>query len=939
MQRGSLRWLEQEMARRGGNPAALRNIIYRDTGTPADKAILTSILTDLSREAGRALDLPARPGPATLSDELELLGRTKKRIYKQFLAGVTAGRAPRLVIWGKRGSGKTVLLAHLAQAVEAHGLTVTRLNLSGNVFQASGALQASGVLQASGTPGHVAAGRSFAALAERQQVWARQRVPASGILLVRVTADLRFDDSPPRAPDGQAVTAAGWAANFLRLVPKQVAVLVALEDPAGWPEGAQPITEMHPPTPSEARTYLIQKLGVTRQAAQELLKETGRNLDRLTLLAGAGGSVTQLLADPEVRRLAASLKALLTLELSAPFPDVAVQQALGHDVAALPVHARAQLLGNAADGWTPNPTLHRTISAVPEEEVREATERLADLPERPDLSVYRLTALAHLHEWAKLVRAVARRPDDARFLPALWPIIRREASPAEREALAREVVNHHAGRGEYDSPRARDALFSLLESDADPVRAWARVKLAESSLDAGNFSASEQQLAHPDVQAILRLDYGADRWSLAAQSDALLLQAALARWKGDMEAATLAVQDSRTAPSGPRVHLWRGLIAKDAGRWPEAIQNLQAVPSSSPLLSARARYQEGDLRLRLGQPQSALAALLDAAARLEEAGGTSEELARILARAATAQRRLGRPEGALELSGRVMQLVPPSDRRQDRVLRARLLSEQIPILLALGRTDAALSMAARALALLEHPDAREAEAQYRQRRTHYRVALTYLTRGVGVPYLQPLSGPERDTPDLVQARELLDHLLTRPPDASDREQVLTFDMRLSRALAEPAPDVALEHAARALDMTDHPYAEAQARAIRADALLRAGQVDAATTEINRAYSLLRRVQVGLPGTHEADPALQAQLLALEARAGLTEGHATLQWLRGALNDEPLHPFRHGVWREVGRALEGQGEPGRELVQALHPTLENLPLRLRDALPLLEVPQE
>ena len=90
VQRGSLRWLEQEMARRGGNPAALRNIIYRDTGTPADKAILTAILTDLSREAGRALDLPARPGPATLPDELELLGRTKKRIYKQFLAGVTS---------------------------------------------------------------------------------------------------------------------------------------------------------------------------------------------------------------------------------------------------------------------------------------------------------------------------------------------------------------------------------------------------------------------------------------------------------------------------------------------------------------------------------------------------------------------------------------------------------------------------------------------------------------------------------------------------------------------------------------------------------------------------------------------------------------------------------------------------------------------------------
>ena len=757
------------------------------------------------------------------------------------------------------------------------------------------------------------------------------------MLLVRVTTDLHFDQSPPRAPDGQPVTAAAWAAHFTQRVPAEVALLVALEDPAGWPEDLQSITEMRPPTPSEARTYLIQKLGVTRQAAQELLNETGRNLDRLTLLAGAGGSVTQLLADPEVRRLAAGVKALISLEVSTPFADQAVRQALGQDVAALPVHARAQLQGNAADGWTPNQTLHRTMSALPQSEVLEAIRRMTALPDEPDFALYRLTALAYLHEWPKLVQTVSRRPDDARFLPALWPRIRREASPAEREALAREVVNHHAGRGEYDSPRARDALFSLLESSADPVRAWARVKLAESSLDAGNFSASEKQLAHPDVQAILRLEHGADRWSLAAQSDALLLQAALARWKGDMDAATLAVQDSRTAQSGPRVHLWRGLIAKDAGRWPEALQNLQAVPATSPLLSARALYQEGDLRLRLGQPQSALDALLDASARLEEAGGTREELARILARAATAQRRLGRPELALELSRQVMQLVPPADRKQDRVLRARLLSEQIPILLALGRTDAALSVAARALALLEHPDVREAEAQYRQRRTHYRVALTYLTRGVGVPYLQPLSGPERDTPDLTHARDLLDHLLTRTPDNSDREQVLTFDMRLSRALAEPAPRQALEHVALALDMTDHPYAETQARAIRADALLRAGQVDAATTEINRAYSLLRRVQVGLPGTHEADPALQAQLLALEARAGMTEGQVTIHWLRGALREETLQPFQHGVWREAGRALEAQGEPGRALILSLHPTFQHLPLRLRDALPLLEVP--
>ncbi|RJF73445.1 hypothetical protein D3875_19755 [Deinococcus cavernae] len=938
VQRGSLRWLEAEMQRRGANPAALRNIIYRDTGLAADKAVLSAILADLAREAGRSLDLPAQRSPAALPDELELLGRTKKRLYKQFVAGLTAGRAPRLAIHGKRGSGKTVLLGQVAQAAELLGLRVTRLNLSGDVFH--GAV----------TVPPVATGRSFAALAEQQQVWIRGLLPTDGVVLLRVTADLKFADSPPRAPDGQAVTSAGWAAHVLHNVPAGVAALLALEDQQGWPADAPPLTEIRPPTPSEARTYLIQKLGVTRQAAQELLKETGRNLDHLTLLTGAGGSVTQLLTDPPVRRLAASLQALRELEITAPFPDQLLQAALGQEVAALPLHARAQLSGHAAGGWSPNPTLQRALPAVPAPEVLEAARRLA---RQPASSAAALAALAFLHEWTLLAQAITRHPDAARFLPELWPRIRRDAPTPERELLARAVVTHHAGRGEYGAPRARDALLSLLESEVGAVRIWARVKLAESSLDAGNFTASEEQLAHPDVQAALHLplDHRADPWLLAAQADALLVQAALARWQGDMDAATRAVQDSRAASSGPRVHLWRGLIAKDAGRWPEALQNLQAVPDTSPLLHARARYQEGDLRLRLGQPGAALGALLDAATRLEAAGGTPEEQARILARTATAQRRLGHPGLALECSRQGLQLLAPADRQHDRVLRARLLSEQIPILLALNRPGAAFQLAGQALALLAQSQARQAEApyrqaeaQYRQRRTHYRVALTYLTRGLGVPYLQPLCGPEHDHPDLQQARELLDALLTRLPDRSDREQVLTFDMRLSRALAEPDAAQALEHLARALDMTDHPYAEAQARAIRADALLRQGHADAALTEINRAHALLRRVQAGLPGnheaaTHEADPALHAGLLALEARATIHEGQRTFQWLRSALADPGLHPFRPGVWRETGRALEPLGEHGRALVLALHPALITLPMRLRDALPLLEIPGE
>lgn len=147
---------------------------------------------------------------------------------------------------------------------------------------------------------------------------------------------------------------------------------------------------------------------------------------------------------------------------------------------------------------------------------------------------------------------------------------------------------------------------------------------------------------------------------------------------------------------------------------------------------------------------------------------------------------------------------------------------------------------------------------------------------------------------------------------------------------------ARDFVARALEMTDHPYAEAQARALSAEVALRAGQPDAALREINRAHALVRRVQLGLPGPHDPDPGLQAQLLALEVRATMGEGEPTLRWLREALTAPSLAPFRPGVWREAGRALEQDHPRPGEVLRALHPGWEKGTFRVRDALVWLEV---
>ena len=63
-----------------------------------------------------------------------------------------------------------------------------------------------------------------------------------------------------------------------------------------------------------------------------------------------------------------------------------------------------------------------------------------------------------------------------------------------------------------------------------------------------------------------------------------------------------------------------------------------------------------------------------------------------------------------------------------------------------------------------------------------------------------------------------------------------------------------------------------------------------------------------------------------------DAEATLCWLRSALEEDVLRPFRAGVWREAGHALESQ--PWAEAVlRRLFPNAQELrlPLRITDAL--------
>ena len=1005
--RGSLRWLEEAMRARGANPSSVRNIVYRDVGTAQDKLALHGLLSELAAQAGQTL----APLPVSLRQpmptELELLGRQKRRAFRQFLASVRQsvpvrqsvgsdrpGQGARLVVSGPPGAGKTLLNTHLERAIGQldPAPQVRRLTLGGDLLGGDRKL----------FPGlKISASQPYAVQAEAQAQAARTFLDGlHGVLLLRVERSGEFGGVPPRSGDGAATSLTAWAAEHLyRRAPQRLSVLLAAEDEQALPPDlAGDQIRLAPPTPAEARRYLMAQLNISASRADELVRETGRNLDRLTLLAaarttGSGDAngedtLARLLADPVASGLLSALNVMREVReaLSAPVdgpdpgdaarsspgsPGAALEAALGRPLADLPSHVRALL--DESDPLVLRPRSVALLAAarprLPAAELNAALTRLAaNTAQQPELAAFHLGALSRLSRWDELTRWLDGAPGGLALAPAVWAGTQGRATGDEaqgnqiqdnqihgeaREALARAVVSHHAMLGVYGHPQARDALLVLLSSPRSGVRAWARVKLAESSVDSGNFEAAEAQLNHPELSqpepSGPAAESGPDRWLQGAQADALLVGAALARWRGDLDRATKLAADTLTRPGpqngGPltgrslsdpaRASLWRGLIAKDAGRWTEAMRELGQVPLSHPLLSARARYQEGDLRLRLGQPAAALRLLQDAAARLSQEQAAPEEQARVGARIATALRRLGQPEAALERSRQASVLAAAGDA----VLRARLDSERIPVLLALFRPDEALHLAAAALELLGQSGPRRAEAAYRERRTHYRVALAYLTRGAGQPYLHPFGGVTRDTADTAQARRILDALLAPArlggqDGGLDRAQVLTFDILLSRALAEPDAGLALEFAERALTMTDHAYAETQARATLADAYLRGGQPERALHQTNRAHALLRHVASGLGAEEQPDPGLHALLLALEARCALQESPQlavqTLNWLKGAATDEALRPFRAQIWREIGDWLESL-DGGPQAALTAFPGLRLNIFRLRDAL--------
>ncbi|RTG93018.1 hypothetical protein CSW48_11835, partial [Thermus scotoductus] len=232
--RGSLRWLEALMAERGGKAGTVRNILYKDLGSPEEKERLYRVIADLYQEAG----LPPPPPPAELFLESarKTLGRDKRRIFRRFLKELEAGGRPQMVVVGGPATGKGVLLSALSRALSALPEKEPHLlNLGGELAQALVPLaEALGLseevrsllAQLSPTQPYILQG---ALQQEILSLLARGFNRTGRPLLLRAEAEGTLEGLPLRGPDGGQKGLSAWLEPFLKSL--TIPYLAALSEP------------------------------------------------------------------------------------------------------------------------------------------------------------------------------------------------------------------------------------------------------------------------------------------------------------------------------------------------------------------------------------------------------------------------------------------------------------------------------------------------------------------------------------------------------------------------------------------------------------------------------------------------------------------------------------------------------------------------------------
>ena len=913
------------MGARGASSGAVRNIVYREIGTPPDKVLLRGVLETLCESVG--LELPRSLQLESLEQDLypqvrQLLGREKRMVYRRFLSGVRAGKQPKMLVLGRHGVGKTMLMDHLGTALNEplrlhvggelapelerlfSQLNLPRSSLHGPLsrLQESAPYAVSGGLQAE---------LSRALLGGLEGV-------QGGVLLLRAGQRGTLAGSALRLPDGSSANPSLWAWHHL-LQPLEKsgwAILALLNTLEGLPpelgEYGEPI-ELPPPTLEESRRFVRLKLPyLPPPEVERIVGQAGRDyeaLGLLTLLAGMeteqGGRLPAL-RDERLRDFLEALSVACPPSWSDVDSSLLSSLLERRSLEDLPALERAFLepSGRGRVRPTSRPLLEKLLERYPHDRAerrRKLHARAAVLSEEKSEIERALEHALEAGDGTGVVRLCLDSTPAVPFgsLENAWRRLKSEENlPLEGfERLTLSVVEHYTTLGRFQHPCLDEALEVLKTSPNPASKLLTQVRAVERAVEEARFEDARAALQHlPDPMKV-----GLETLELGAptRGELALAHVALLRWEGQAAlalryvgvAAECAVE-SALEPLEGRTRFWRGLIHKDLGQWEGALHDLSSVSGSSiPLLAARAQYQLGDMWMRLGQQGWARDALEKALEGLRSSEAPLSEVSRARTGLGTALRRLGRLEEASRTFTAAAVSAP------DDYTRARAQSEAVLLHAARGQFSMALDLGDWAWrSFREDATVRPAEADYRRQRVAYRVALVYLARGLGRPYLPPLLGAEGENADLIHARALLEHTLNEVKDLeAERSRSLRMDCYLALGLATPDPLEALRLQQTALEEASHPYHVFQAHTYLAEAQFRAGDMGAALSEVNRAHVYARRA-ARLGGTDRLfEPSFTAWLALLESLALLGEDRtAALEVLTGALEDSELRPFCGGL---------------------------------------------
>jgi len=858
--KGSLRWLEAAVAERGGRAGTVRNILYKDLGSPEEKLRLFEVISDLYADVG--LETPILPSELALESARRALGRDKRRLFRRFVRGLEQGEKPQMVVVGGAVTGKGVLLA----AVERAWNDCLMVNLGGELAQHLHPLAEKLGVELEPTLAQLSPTQPYALQAALQDELRNDLAKALNAygkpLLIRAEKEGQIGGLALRDAQGNAVGLAAWAEPLLRRL--TIPFLAGLSEPPpnlAW-------SPLSAPSRAEARRYVKDRLpDLPPERVEALVNRAGRNfaeLSRLVLLEAAQthGSTPNLSQDTALRPMLQAL-AVLSPEADPGIPIPLLEKALGKGLEHLS-QAERTLLTPMGEGKV-RPALRSLLPEVGERETRKLHQLALDYFDDTFRALHHARGA---HRLDKLLESLSADPSRLSLMPILWPESGAWPKP-EREKLAMAVVRYRAVLGQYAHPEALEALEVLSSSQDLATQGWARVKSAEAKVDAGDFPAALDLLPPPES---LSGEVGAE---------GLLVWAAVERWQGDYTQAEAYVQRALSLPIPPfladRVRLWQGLVAKDAGRFSEALGALQKV-AHDPLLVGRARYQSGDLLLRLGRVYESEAQMRQGLAALEGAGAPSEEVARVRARFGTVLRRIGKFNEAEHYLYQAMRETP------DAFIRARAQSEASVLELVRGRPLEALHLLSQAERYLRNVKERPEEAHYRHRRTLYRIAVAYWVRVSGLPYLPPYVGGQA-APQAERILQGLREELSSKNLPGDRYTALSIDVALKLSLLLPGSKA--EQLMQPYLRQNDPYFQAQARLGYAEALARQEKWGEALAQV---------VQIGdLP-----DPGVQNLKLGLETQALLGLGQEDAAWIKLLGSSFLPAPYRAQLGRVLGR---------------------------------------